>query len=191
MTDLLHRAIEALRRAKPSVLFETGMLEHQKFYQAASDMRDFAGEIDLLTIQYDAAQGAKSGEEYRWLKENKYTAQEEVKDTAIVEAIRFMESRNEEQGYGYYRPKNPHDFFPDRECCSPEEIAAHKAACNAFDNGAFVDDHADGWIAPGLHVTKAPWGIGAYTIRNEWADEILAKLRAAIAKSSQETGEAK
>ena len=43
------------------------------------------------------------------------------------------EEGQEDMGYGFYRPENPHDYFPDHESCRPEEIAAHKAACDAWD----------------------------------------------------------
>jgi hypothetical protein len=36
-------------------------------------------------------------------------------------------------GYGYFQPKNLHDFWPDEEMCTPAEIAAHKEACDAWD----------------------------------------------------------
>lgn len=39
----------------------------------------------------------------------------------------------EDMGYGFYRPENPNDFFPDYECCSESEVAAHKAACEDWD----------------------------------------------------------
>lgn len=102
----------------------------------------------------------------------------DVRD-AIREAHRFIESRADESGYGYARPANPHDFSPDRECCTDEEIAAHKAACEAFDAGLYVHDSWDGWNADHtIHVLKAPWGVGSYTIRDAWAQECLTKLQA-------------
>lgn len=39
-----------------------------------------------------------------------------------------------EFGYGIgVRPENPHDFWPDVEACSQEELAAHAEACRAWD----------------------------------------------------------
>jgi hypothetical protein len=35
--------------------------------------------------------------------------------------------------YGFARPENPHDFFPDFESCSEAEIEAHKAAKAEWD----------------------------------------------------------
>ena len=83
-------------------------------------------------------------------------------------------------GYGYYRPENPHNFFPDPECCTKEEIANHSAACEAYDKGTYVPDHSDGWITPKLHVTNAPWGIGTYTDECEEISNAITALRAAL-----------
>jgi hypothetical protein len=35
--------------------------------------------------------------------------------------------------YGFYRPPNPNNFWPDYESCHPWEIANHKKACELFD----------------------------------------------------------
>lgn len=46
--------------------------------------------------------------------------------------LRF-EDGTEDMQYGFYRTENPHDFYPDHECCSEKEIANHKAACDWWD----------------------------------------------------------
>ena len=51
-------------------------------------------------------------------------------------------------GYGFARPDNPHNFSPDFECCSQEEIAAHSKACEDYDAGRKISNES--------------WGIGAY-----------------------------
>jgi hypothetical protein len=39
-----------------------------------------------------------------------------------------------ESGYGIgYKPKNPHDFYPDMDSCNEAEIEAWRAACNEWD----------------------------------------------------------
>lgn len=38
-------------------------------------------------------------------------------------------------GYGFYRPKNPNNFWPDYESCAPWEIANHKLACELYNKG--------------------------------------------------------
>lgn len=45
----------------------------------------------------------------------------------------------EADGYGFYRPNNPNNFFPDYECCEPWEIANHKLACELFEQGKWKD----------------------------------------------------
>ena len=108
---------------------------------------------------------------------------------ALKLALPFLEQEAVISGYGYYRPANPHDFHPDHECCTAEEIENHKAACEAYDAGNYRDDYGDGWIAPNVHVTKAPWGIGSYT---DDIPELKAQAefcRAAIAKAEAGRGE--
>lgn len=82
---------------------------------------------------------------------------------ALELALPFMEEQATIQGYGFYRPANPHNFFPDPESCTEAEIENHRAACEAYDEGKFVPDNSDGWVSPNLHILKAPWGIGSYT----------------------------
>lgn len=64
-------------------------------------------------------------------------------------------------GYGYYRPENPHNFWPDIECCTPEEIENHSAACEDYDKGE--------------RIGNKPWGIGTYT--DELPDVVKALSR--------------
>ena len=42
-------------------------------------------------------------------------------------------TEREESMYGFGPTANPHDFSPDHECCTPDEIEAHRAACEAWD----------------------------------------------------------
>lgn len=88
------------------------------------------------------------------------------KDAALKACVEALERVEPHSGYGFFRPENPHDFFPDPESCTADEIANHKAACDAYDAGTYTPDNSDGWITPDLHITKAPWGIGSYTARD-------------------------
>lgn len=92
------------------------------------------------------------------------------------------------EGYGYYRPENPHDFHPDAECCSTAEMEAHAAACEAYDRGErdTIDSggcdevrDADGNLAG--HALRAPWGIGSYSVVDPDAVERLARIDALLA----------
>jgi hypothetical protein len=70
----------------------------------------------------------------------------------------------EEQGYGPFPGGDPRRFTPDPECCAPEEIDAHKAACEAWDRGDGEDrgpscaSMGDGSVWNGTG-----FGIGTYT----------------------------
>jgi len=78
-------------------------------------------------------------------------------------------AQEEESGYGYYHGGDPRKFYPDFESCTPEEIAAHKKACEEWtesENAAKPSLDAPlpgGWLAPNLPVTVARFGIGWYT----------------------------
>lgn len=106
---------------------------------------------------------------------------------ALQESRKFVERQLHDGGYGFYRPANPHDFSPDPDCCSPEEIAAHKADCEAFDRGEYIDDQAQksGWSEDGtMHVTRNSWGIGVFTYTDQEVAEAIEMIDSAIAKAT-------
>ncbi len=82
----------------------------------------------------------------------------------------------EELGYGYFRPSNPHDFSPDAELCTKEEIENHKQACELFDKGEYVHQNTPG-MRGGVHILTAPWGIGSYVIRDKKLSALLAEIQ--------------
>lgn len=45
--------------------------------------------------------------------------------------------------YWYPCVTNPNDFSPDAECCSPEEIAAHKIACENWGKPSYVPNKGE------------------------------------------------
>ena len=67
---------------------------------------------------------------------------------------------NASSGYGFARPKNPHNFCPDINGCSKEEIAAHSKACDDYSAGRRVADES--------------WGVGTYNDEYAPALEALA-----------------
>lgn len=99
-------------------------------------------------------------------------AREEYLIQTLLSAEPYIRHASEEVGYGFYRPANPHDFTPDSDS-EPAEIEAHKAACEAYDKGEYVDQHPSGWLTPTIHVTTAPWGLGSYVIHDDAAVELL------------------
>ncbi len=89
-------------------------------------------------------------------------------------------------GYGYHRPENPHNFHPDPESCSDEEVANHKAACEAWDRGdykrepgsEFFHDEQGKFL---MHILRAPWGIGSYSDMSDEVADLLAAIDCALA----------
>ena len=77
--------------------------------------------------------------------------------------------------YGYPCVEDPLDFHPDAECCSPEEIAAHKLACETYgtpayqaNKGCYTEHDADGRLVK--HVARTSWGIGFNSIEETQCD---------------------
>jgi len=71
--------------------------------------------------------------------------------------------------YGFPCVSDPNNFSPDTESSSPEEIAAHKLACENWgkpefqpNKGCFSEYSDDGKLI--LHVTRTSWGIGVNLI---------------------------
>lgn len=92
--------------------------------------------------------------------------------------------------YGYPLVDDPRDYTPDHEVCSPEEVAEWERACVWAEGGhvipappAHEPTHAkgeDGEVRQVGHITRAPWGIGVSTIRDERAMAVYAALVKAI-----------
>lgn len=47
-------------------------------------------------------------------------------------------------GYGFMRPVNPNNFWPDYESCEPWEIENHKLACDLFNKAMIHDKKGEG-----------------------------------------------
>jgi hypothetical protein len=94
---------------------------------------------------------------------------------------------DQESLYGYPHVDDPRDFFPDRECCSPEELASHAAAVAAWESGQPIPiepQEYGPWVGPngqvvlgdrpspewrGVCHANQSWGIGVsvwYVPRN-------------------------
>lgn len=105
----------------------------------------------------------------------------------VAEAMKLARKYIEEAatpqgGYGFFCGGDPRDFVPDEESCSPEELAAHKKACEEADTEEKARKLScpSGWVAPGIHVTRSPFGIGSYTYRDEQAAALLALVDQAL-----------
>jgi len=86
-----------------------------------------------------------------------------------------LRERSEQSHYGYCVVENPHDFTPDIETNTPEEIANHRAACEAWDRG-----EREG-VTP-LGCGNLPrmdgWGLGGQTLRGPAASAVVALIEA-------------
>lgn len=75
--------------------------------------------------------------------------------------------------YGFPCVENPHDFTPDEESCTPEEIAFWEDAKKRWDNGERDVRGArcsstfdkDGKLL--MHTTQTSWGIGVNMLDEE------------------------
>ena len=81
--------------------------------------------------------------------------------------IKVSESEQRlEPVYGFPCVENPHDFEPDRESCTPEEIAFWEDAKKRWDSGerdvrgARCESVYDENGQLKMHVTRTSWGIG-------------------------------
>jgi hypothetical protein len=99
----------------------------------------------------------------------------------LEQALPYIEEAGTISGYGFYRPQNPHDFSPDPESTSEAELAAHKAACDAWDRGEYKRDpnQESGWVG-NMHILKAPWGIGSYSEVTPKAQELMDTINAML-----------
>ena len=102
----------------------------------------------------------------------------------------WIEQGGDISGYGFYRPENPHNFHPDPESCSEEEIANHRAACEAWDRGDYKAEPGSesfhnemGELT--LHILRAPWGIGRYNDIATEAADLLAAIDCALNSANE------
>jgi hypothetical protein len=107
----------------------------------------------------------------------------------LAAARPLVEQSGAIDGYGFYRPENPHNFFPDHESCSDEEVANHKAACEAWDRGDYKREPGseyfhgeDGKLI--MHILRAPWGIGSYSDTIPEVADLLAAIDCALASKA-------
>jgi len=88
------------------------------------------------------------------------------------------------QGYGFFPggDTDPRSFSPDGESCTAEEIAAHRAACEAWDRGERPTVPASGRIEGNSLVCGSRFGVGVYQIDNPEAEYVLGLIDEALAE---------
>lgn len=82
-----------------------------------------------------------------------------------VIAAEAWASAEPQVSYGPFPGGDPRRFKPDEECCSVEEIANWKAACDAWDGGEY-QDRGPGCLTLGdgsVAAAGTGFGIGTYT----------------------------
>ena len=103
-----------------------------------------------------------------------------------LESIRpyLRELAQDQSVYGFFHGGDPRDFHPDGEASTEEERAAHKAACEQFERDAVGSpsccEHRDNMI-----ITKAPFGLGVNTYRDEEAVKALAIVEKALSEAGE------
>lgn len=98
--------------------------------------------------------------------------------SAVAAVLSYLDAHAEGTGYGFARTDDPHDFHPDPDSCSEAEIAAHKAACDAYDRGEYKPSEQHGCVHEGnAIICYAPWGVGTYVYRDPQFVEAAEFLR--------------
>lgn len=71
--------------------------------------------------------------------------------------------------YGFPCVSDPNDFIPDGESCSPDELAAHRLACETYgtpayqpNKGCTTEHDESGNLVK--HILRTSWGIGTNLI---------------------------
>jgi hypothetical protein len=118
----------------------------------------------------------------------------EASAAAMREALtiaRGLLPRNTDAHYGHFHGGDPRSFFPDAECCTPDEMAAHQAACEAAERGepstAVPHRHAievverDGEQVVGVASYPGSFGFGTTTVDHPEIQQALDKIDAALA----------
>jgi len=107
-----------------------------------------------------------------------------------LSAAREILSRNTDAHYGHFHGGDPRSFFPDAECCTPDEMAAHRAACEAANRGepsaAVPHRHdievleRDGEQVVGVASHPGSFGLGTTTMSDPEIQQALDKIDAAL-----------
>ena len=67
--------------------------------------------------------------------------------------------------YGFYHGQDPRTFSPDQESCTPEEVEAHKLACESAERGECWQGDDSGCSHRGnVKILKSSFGIGVYHV---------------------------
>lgn len=109
-------------------------------------------------------------------------------DDEDIDALRHIADRirshADQSSYGYPVVDDPREFTPDLDVCLESELAAHKAACDAWNAGNQVQRAPTHVPFAGGHLTRAPWGVGVSLLQDpdilrlaRDLDDIIDRLR--------------
>lgn len=119
---------------------------------------------------------------------------EDIVHGALIAAREYLlQAANPHVTYGYFPGGDPRDFDPDPECCTEEEMARHKAACEEWERGERTEHerhhHKAMTLTDGREVIASypgAFGLGTYSIRDEEAEDVLDQICAALAVTESE-----
>lgn len=95
-----------------------------------------------------------------------------------------------EKVYGLFPGGDPRKFRPDVSECTPEEIARHKEACRAWDEGRGEDRNPScATLGDGSAWTGTGFGIGVYEVEMPDSQEEMDAMIAADEAKGASDGE--
>lgn len=89
-------------------------------------------------------------------------------------------SKRTHYGYGFFCGGDPRKFFPDAECCTAQELKAHREACEFWNEAESRGEDLKGEKCPSgwelfngqpCHVLRSRYGIGGYEFEMDDGDD--------------------
>lgn len=122
------------------------------------------------------------------LVEGEAVTEDAIRGALIAARTYLLAAATPTVTYGYFHGGDPRNFFPDPECCTAEEMAKHKAACEEWERGEKTEHerhhHKAETLPDGREVIASyagAFGLGTYSIRDEEAEDVLDQVCAALA----------
>ncbi len=106
----------------------------------------------------------------------------------LLAALPYVRKAAEEPEsmYGAFHGGDPRDFTPDSDGTSDEELAAHRAACEAAEKDEKARELADthSWHAleggGAVHIARSGFGLGVTVFRDRDAEALYAQILEAL-----------
>lgn len=97
---------------------------------------------------------------------------------ALQTILELAVDRSIQHGYGHFPGGDPRTFTPDSDSM-PDELEAHRLACEAWERGDTSGGHAAGQPFDGGILTFTRYGLGSYAFADEEMVELAKSLREA------------